>query len=46
MIFINKYKFIDHKGRFSLIDESVWGYKLNTNFNELKTGLGRMFGFA
>lgn len=29
-----------------LYDEKVGGYKLNTNFNELKTDLGRMFGFA
>ncbi|EKQ57683.1 MULTISPECIES: cellobiose phosphorylase [unclassified Clostridium] len=29
-----------------LYDESVGGYRLNTNFNEVKTDLGRMFGFA
>ena len=29
-----------------LYDESVGGYKLNTDFNEVKTDLGRMFGFA
>lgn len=29
-----------------LYDESIGGYRLNTNFNELKTDLGRMFGFA
>ncbi len=29
-----------------LYDSSVGGYKLNTNFNEIKTDLGRMFGFA
>lgn len=29
-----------------LYDESIGGYKLNTNFNEIKTDLGRMFGFA
>ncbi|WP_347707971.1 hypothetical protein [Clostridium sp. C2-6-12] len=29
-----------------LYDKSVGGYRLNTNFNELKTDLGRMFGFA
>lgn len=29
-----------------LYDESVGGYKLNTNFNEIKMDLGRMFGFA
>jgi cellobiose phosphorylase len=29
-----------------LYDESVGGYKLNTNFHELKTDLGRMFSFA
>ncbi|QHQ63065.1 cellobiose phosphorylase [Anaerocolumna sedimenticola] len=29
-----------------LYDESIGGYKLNTDFHELKTDLGRMFGFA
>ncbi len=29
-----------------LFDESVGGYKLNTDFREIKTDLGRMFGFA
>lgn len=29
-----------------LFDEKVGGYRLNTNFNEVKTDLGRMFGFA
>lgn len=29
-----------------LYDASVGGYKLNTNFNEVKMDLGRMFGFA
>ena len=29
-----------------LYDESLGGYKLNTNFNEIKTDMGRMFGFA
>ncbi|OVE68924.1 cellobiose phosphorylase [Clostridium diolis] len=29
-----------------LYDKSVGGYRLNTNFNEVKTDLGRMFGFA
>jgi cellobiose phosphorylase len=29
-----------------LYDKAVGGYRLNTNFNELKTDLGRMFGFA
>lgn len=29
-----------------LYDENVGGYRLNTNFGELKTDLGRMFGFA
>lgn len=29
-----------------LFDEKVGGYRLNTNFHELKTDLGRMFGFA
>lgn len=35
-------KTVDHY----LYDEAVGGYRLNTNFNELKTDLGRMFGFA
>lgn len=29
-----------------LYDESCGGYRLNTNFHELKTDMGRMFGFA
>ncbi|MGL5978369.1 MAG: GH36-type glycosyl hydrolase domain-containing protein [Erysipelotrichaceae bacterium] len=29
-----------------LFDEQVGGYRLNTKFNEVKTNLGRMFGFA
>ena len=29
-----------------LFDKSIGGYKLNTNFNEIKQDLGRMFGFA
>lgn len=29
-----------------LYSESIGGYRLNTNFNEIKTDLGRMFGFA
>lgn len=29
-----------------LYEEKVGGYRLNTNFHELKTDLGRMFGFA
>lgn len=29
-----------------LYNKSVGGYRLNTNFNEIKTDLGRMFGFA
>ena len=29
-----------------LYDPDIGGYKLNTNFKELKTDLGRMFGFA
>lgn len=29
-----------------LKDESVGGYRLNTDFNEIKTNLGRLFGFA
>lgn len=30
----------------NLYDASVGGYRLNTDFKELKTDLGRMFGFA
>lgn len=29
-----------------LYDETIGGYKLNTNFHEVKTDMGRMFGFA
>ena len=29
-----------------LYQEDIGGYRLNTNFHELKTDLGRMFGFA
>ncbi|MCR5417449.1 MAG: cellobiose phosphorylase [Lachnospiraceae bacterium] len=29
-----------------LYDEAIGGYRLNTDFEELKTDLGRMFGFA
>lgn len=29
-----------------LYSENIGGYKLNTNFNEIKTDLGRLFGFA
>lgn len=29
-----------------LYDRSVGGYKLNTNFHEIKTDMGRMYGFA
>lgn len=29
-----------------LYDESIGGYKLNSNFHEVKMDLGRMFGFA
>jgi len=29
-----------------LFDEAIGGYKLNTNFKEVKEDLGRMFGFA
>lgn len=29
-----------------LYEEAIGGYKLNTNFNEVKEDLGRMFGFA
>ncbi|MBR1797521.1 MAG: cellobiose phosphorylase [Clostridiales bacterium] len=29
-----------------LYDEALGGYRLNTNFNEIKTDMGRMFGFA
>lgn len=31
---------------YYLYEKKVGGYKLNTNFNEIKTDLGRMFGFA
>ncbi|MGS0972240.1 MAG: GH36-type glycosyl hydrolase domain-containing protein [Candidatus Izemoplasmataceae bacterium] len=29
-----------------LFDESVGGYRLNTDFKEVKTNMGRLFGFA
>ncbi|BCZ45557.1 hypothetical protein psyc5s11_16240 [Clostridium gelidum] len=29
-----------------LYDKSIGGYRVNTNFNEVKTDLGRMFGFV
>lgn len=29
-----------------LYDEKIGGYRLNTNFKEVKTDLGRLFGFA
>ena len=29
-----------------LYDETVGGYRLNTNFSEVKTNLGRLFGFG
>ena len=29
-----------------LYDASIGGYRLNTNFHEIKTDMGRMFGFA
>ncbi|MCR5283287.1 MAG: cellobiose phosphorylase [Lachnospiraceae bacterium] len=29
-----------------LYDEAIGGYRLNTDFEELKTDMGRMFGFA
>ena len=29
-----------------LYDASCGGYRLNTDFHELKTDMGRMFGFA
>lgn len=29
-----------------LYDEKIGGYRLNTNFHEIKTDMGRMFGFA
>ena len=29
-----------------LYDEAIGGYKLNTNFHEIKTDMGRMFGFS
>ena len=31
---------------YYLYDEAVAGYKLNTNYNEIKTNMGRLFGFA
>jgi len=31
---------------YYLKDDRVGGYRLNTNFKELKTNLGRLFGFA
>ena len=31
---------------YYLYDETVGGYRLNTNFHEVKADLGRMFGFA
>ena len=29
-----------------LYDEAIGGYRLNTDFKEVKTDLGRLFGFA
>ena len=29
-----------------LYDEAIGGYRLNTDFNEVKTDMGRLFGFA
>ena len=29
-----------------LFDETIGGYRLNTDFDEVKTNMGRMFGFA
>ncbi len=29
-----------------IYDEAIGGYRLNTNFREVKTDMGRMFGFA
>ncbi|MCQ2466545.1 MAG: cellobiose phosphorylase [Clostridia bacterium] len=29
-----------------LYDEAIGGYKLNTNYHEIKTNMGRMFGFS
>ena len=31
---------------YYLFDENVGGYKLNTDFNQVKTNMGRLFGFA
>jgi len=38
-------KIIQASDRY-LFDEHVGGYRLNTNFNEVKNNMGRMFGFA
>jgi cellobiose phosphorylase len=39
-------KKIIQASNYYLKDDKVGGYRLNTNFNELKTNLGRLFGFA
>ena len=39
-------KKICHSADCYLYEKEVGGYKLNTNFNEMKFDLGRMFGFA
>lgn len=38
-------KIIDSADKY-LFDDKVGGYRLNTNFKEVKLDLGRMFGFA
>ncbi|MBZ9687212.1 cellobiose phosphorylase [Clostridium estertheticum] len=38
-------KIIEASNRY-LRDEEVGGYRLNTNFNEVKLNMGRLFGFA
>lgn len=38
-------KIVDAADRY-LYSREIGGYRLNTNFHELKTDLGRMFGFA
>ncbi|MBU3144250.1 GH36-type glycosyl hydrolase domain-containing protein [Clostridium sp. CF012] len=38
-------KIIEASNRY-LRDEAVGGYRLNTNFNEVKLNMGRLFGFA
>ena len=42
----NQAKAIADSADAYLYDEQAGGYRLNTNFHEVKTDLGRMFGFA